>query len=199
MTYEEIRLAWNAQAEDFNQWAELGLIEKVEYAARIGAEKERGPAPIFHQEAQQTLQHLQRKGFNIVGYALDHCNDWTDNRRCTVDSEGLVRWIPSADQEVAVERAARQEAQEEVVALKERIARAGVEHRLALYEALQQEREACAQVLEAALNVVSDALNDLVEACHGHDGKLKAPDKKELMRARSMLPPRCSYTLTKKI
>ena len=66
-------------------------------------------------------------------------------------------------------------------------------------EALQQEREACAQVLEAALNVVSDALNDLVEACHGHDGKLKAPDKKELMRARSMLPPRCSYTLTKKI
>ena len=36
----------------------------------------------------------------------------------------------------------RQKAQEEVVALKERIARAGVEHRRALYEALQQEREA---------------------------------------------------------
>ena len=112
--------------------------------------------------------------------------------------QGLVRWIPSTDQEVA-ERAARQAAQEEVVFLKERIARAGVEHRRALHEALQQEREACAKVLEAALNVVSDALNDLVEACHGHDGKLKAPDKKELMRARSMLPPRCSYTLTKKI
>ena len=92
----------------------------------------------------------------------------------------------------ATERATRQKAQEEVVFLKERIARAGVEHRRALHEA-------CAQVLEAALNVVSDALNDLVEACHGYDGKLKAPDKKELMRARSMLPPRCSYTLTKKI
>ena len=198
MTYEEIRLAWNAQAEDFNQWAELGLIEKVEYAARLGAEKERGPTPIFNQDAQQTLHHLQRNGFNVVGYALEHCNDWTDNRRCTVDSKGLVRWIPSTDQEVA-ERAARIRAQEEVVALKERIARADVEQRRALHEALQQEREVCAQVLEAALKVVSDALNDLVEACHGHDGKLKAPDKKELMRARSMLPPRCSYTLTKKI
>ena len=142
MKYEEIRHAWNAQAEDFNQWVDLGLIEKVEWAARLGAEKERGPAPIFSQEAQQTLQHLQRKGFNVVGYALEQHNSWTDNRRCTVDSSGLVRWIPSSDQEVSTERAARQEAQEEVVALKERIARAGVEHRRALHEALQQEREA---------------------------------------------------------
>ena len=198
MTYEEIRHAWNAQGDEFKQWAELGLIEKVEWAARLGAEKERGPAPIFHQRAQKNLEYLQRNGFNVVGYALEHCNGWTDNRRCTVDSKGLVRWIPSTDQEVS-ERAARQAAQAEVVELKERIARAGVDHRRAVHEALQQEREAFAQVQEAALKVVSDALNDLVEACHGHDGKLKAPDKKELMRARSMLPPRCSYTLTKKI
>ena len=147
MKYEEIRFAWNAQAEDFNQWVELGLIEKVEWAARLGAEKERGPAPIFHQRAQENLEHLQRNGFNVVGYALEHCNGWTDNRRCTVDSKGLVRWIPSTDQEVS-ERAARQKAQEEVVFLKERIARAGVEHRLALHEALQQEREACAKVCD---------------------------------------------------
>ena len=147
MKYDEIRLAWNAQAEDFNQWAELGLIEKVEYAARLGAEKERGPAPIFHQKAQKNLEYLQRNGFNVVGYALEHYNDWTDNRRCTVDSKGLVRWIPSTDQEVA-ERAARQKAQEEVVFLKERIARAGVEQRRALHEALQQEREACAKVCD---------------------------------------------------
>ena len=147
MKYEEIRHAWNAQAEDFNQWAELGLIEKVEWAARLGAEKARGPAPIFHQEAQKNLEYLQREGFNVVGYALEHCNGWTDSRRCTVDSKGLVRWIPSTDQEVA-ERAARQKAQEEVVALKERIARAGVEHHRALHEALQQEREACAQIVE---------------------------------------------------
>ena len=148
MTYEEIRHAWNAQAEEFNQWVELGLIEKVEWAARLGAEKERGPAPIFSQDAQQTLHHLQKKGFRIVGYALEHCNDWTDNRRCTVNYTGLVRWIPSCDQEVAVERAARQKAQAEVAELKERIARAGVEHRRALHEALQQEREACAKVCD---------------------------------------------------
>ena len=148
MTYEEIRHAWNAQAEDFNQWAELGLIEKVEWAARLGAEKERGPAPILSQDAQQILQNLQRQGFRIVGYALEHSNSWADNRRCTVDYTGPVRWTPSTDQEVAIERAARQEAQEEVVFLKERIARAGVEHRRALHEALQQEREACAKVCE---------------------------------------------------
>ena len=65
MTYDEIKFAWNAQADEFNQWGELGLIEKVEWAARLGAEKERGPAPIFHQDAQRTLQHLQRKGFNM--------------------------------------------------------------------------------------------------------------------------------------
>ena len=148
MTYEEIRHAWNAQADDEKQWNSLTEAEKIEWAARFGAEKERGPAPIFHQDAQRTLHHLQRQGFNVVGYALEQHNSWTDNRRCTVDSKGLVRWIPSTDQEVAAERAARQKAQEEVVFLKERIARAGVEHRRALHEALQQEREACAQVCD---------------------------------------------------
>lgn len=145
MKYDEIRHAWNAQADDEKQWNCLTEAEKVEYASSIGAVKARGP---LLPEAQQTLQHLQRKGFNVVGYALEHRNPWTDNRRCTVDSKGLVRWIPSADQEVAAERAARQKAQEEVVFLKERIARAGVEHRRALHEALQQEREACAKVCE---------------------------------------------------
>jgi len=85
MKYDEIRHAWNAQAEDGNGWYSLSEYEKVEWAARLGAEKE---------------------------------------------------------------RAARKKAQEEVVALKERIARAGVEHRRALHEALQQEREACAQIVE---------------------------------------------------
>ena len=148
MKYYEIRLAWNAQAEDFNQWVELGIVEKVEWAARLGAEKARGPAPIFSQDAQQILHYLQRNGFNVVGYTLEHCNPWTDNRSCTVDYTGLVRWMPSADQEVAAERAARQAAQTEAVELKERIARAGVEQRRALYESLQQEREACAKVCD---------------------------------------------------
>ena len=79
MNYYEIRFAWNAQAEDGKQWNSLTEAEKVEWAARLGAEKE---------------------------------------------------------------RATRQKAQEELVFLKERIARAGVEYRRALYEALQQEREA---------------------------------------------------------
>ena len=149
MTYDEIKTAWDVQADEHNQWDSLSEDEKVEWAARLGTVKSRGTAPIFSQDAQQTLQHLQRKGFNIVGYALEHCNDWTDNRRCTVDSEGLVRWIPNTDQEVAAERAARQKAQAEVAELKERITRAGVEQRRALHEALQQEREAWAGRLDS--------------------------------------------------
>ena len=149
MTYYEIRFAWNAQADDEKQWNSLTEAEKIEWAASIAAVKARGPAPIFHPDAQKNLEHLQRKGFNVVGYALEHCNSWTDNRRCTVDSKGLVRWIPSTDQEVAAERAARQAAQEEAVALKERIARAGVEQRRALREAVLEEREACAKACDA--------------------------------------------------
>ena len=85
MTYDEIRHAWNAQADDEKQWNSLTEAEKIEWASRLGAEKE---------------------------------------------------------------RAARQKAQEELVFLKERIARAGVDHRRALHEALQQEREACAKVCD---------------------------------------------------
>ena len=147
MTYDEIRHAWNAQADDEKQWNSLTEAEKIEWAAIIAAVKARGPAPIFRPEIKRKLGNLQGKGFRIVGYALEQSNSWTDNRRCTVDSEGLVRWIPSADQEVA-ERAARIRAQEEAVALKERIARAGVEQRRAVREAVLEEREACAKVCE---------------------------------------------------
>ena len=58
--------------------------------------------------------------------------------------------------------------------------------------------DADGQVLEAALMVQTKALNELLAACHGPDGKIKAPDTKDVMRARSMLPASYSYTLTKK-
>ena len=37
MTYDEIKLAWNAQADEHNQWDELGEDEKVEWAFDCGA------------------------------------------------------------------------------------------------------------------------------------------------------------------
>ena len=37
MTYEEIKDAWNAQADEHNQWDELGEDEKVEWAFDCGA------------------------------------------------------------------------------------------------------------------------------------------------------------------
>lgn len=100
--------------------------------------------PTFSPTAQRKLTELQSKGFRVVGYTMEHCNVLQDNRRCTVDYNGLVRRVPSAEQEVAKERAARQAAQVEVAELKGRIARAGIEQRRAVLE----EREACAKACE---------------------------------------------------
>ena len=51
------------------------------------------------------------------------------------------------------------------------------------------------RVLEAAVFVVSRALDALVGACLDGDGRPQAPSKQELMRARAMLPPRCNHAL----
>ena len=164
MTYYEIRFAWNAQADDDNMWHSLSEAEKIEWAAIHAAAKARGPAPIFNSAGLLKLCDLQTKGFNVVGYAMEHCNDWQENRRCTVDYNGLVRWVTSPDQEVAKERAARQAAQEEAVDLKERIARAGVEQRRAVREAVLEEREECAKVCDELVS--ADACARQIRARH---------------------------------
>lgn len=144
MTYDEIKNAWNTQADDGNRWHSLSEAEKIEWAAIHAAAKARGPAPIFNSAGWLKLGDLQREGFRVVGYTMEHCNDWQENRRCTVDYNGLVSWVPSADEEVAKERVARQAAQVEVAELKGRIARAGIERCRAVLE----EREACAKVCD---------------------------------------------------
>ena len=55
------------------------------------------------------------------------------------------------------------------------------------------------KVLEAAVTVLTRALDELVGACLGDDGKPKAPDRGALMRARAMLPPAYKHTLQKKL
>jgi hypothetical protein len=120
----------------------------------------------FTHTAKRKLDDLLAKGFRVVGYTMEHCNVLQDTRRCTVDYNGLVRWVPSAEQEVAKERAARQAAQVEVVELKERIARAGVEQRRAVHEAVLEEREACAQVAERMARLTAAAMGmEIQDAC----------------------------------
>lgn len=41
MNYDEIKLAWNAQADDGNRWHSLSEVEKIEWAAQAAADKER--------------------------------------------------------------------------------------------------------------------------------------------------------------
>lgn len=45
------------------------------------------------------------------------------------------------------------------------------------------------QILETSLSVANRALDDLAGACMDDNGNPKAPDRRILMRARSMLPP----------
>ncbi len=53
------------------------------------------------------------------------------------------------------------------------------------------------KILEAAVAVVSRALDELVGACLDADGKPRAPDRSAVMRARSMLQPACLHALKK--
>ena len=69
-----------------------------------------------------------------------------DNRWHSLSVPEKIEW--AAIHAAAKERAARHAAQAEVVALKERIARAGVEQRRAVREAVLAEREECAKVCD---------------------------------------------------
>lgn len=57
--------------------------------------------------------------------------------------------------------------------------------------------ETSVKVLEAIVDTTLDAFDLFVGACIDADGKPKAPDRAALMRARSMLPPRCPHALKK--
>ena len=84
------------------------------------------------------------------------------NRWHSLSVPEKIEW--AAIHAAAKERTARQAAQAEVVALKERIARAGVDHHRALHEAVLEEREACAQIVErnAAACVTHAMLRDIL-------------------------------------
>ena len=53
------------------------------------------------------------------------------------------------------------------------------------------------EIMEIALRVMAKALDELVSACLDAEGNPKTPEKRDLMRARSMLPVGCKNTLIK--
>ena len=53
MNYEEIKAAWNAQADEYNQWDELNEIEKIEWAAVNAAAMERASRAVAVYRAVQ--------------------------------------------------------------------------------------------------------------------------------------------------
>ena len=53
------------------------------------------------------------------------------------------------------------------------------------------------QVDNTIIQVMTKAMDELASACRDETGAPKAPDKKALMKARSMLPAWCANSLTK--
>ena len=58
MTYNEIKLAWNAQADKHNQWGELGEDEKVEWAVAYVITKERAAAAKLLEALQSIIDNV---------------------------------------------------------------------------------------------------------------------------------------------
>lgn len=161
MTYDEIKAAWNAQADDGNRWHSLSEAAKIEWAAMHAAAKERGPWPVTVVPPKPVGALARDKD----GVRISFHPDCTDKVRLRANlDEGLTggpyrtEYVFSESQMRAtllVECVARQAAQVEVAELKERIARAGVEQRRAVLDAVLEEREACAQVCESQAGTAS--------------------------------------------
>ena len=57
MTYDQVIAAWNAQADEYNQWDSIGEDEKIEWALKC-ADQFRGATKMM-QVAQQALEALE--------------------------------------------------------------------------------------------------------------------------------------------
>ena len=57
LTYDQVIAAWNAQADEYNQWDSLGEDEKIEWALKC-ADQFRGATKMM-QVAQQALEALE--------------------------------------------------------------------------------------------------------------------------------------------
>ena len=52
-------------------------------------------------------------------------------------------------------------------------------------------------ILLETINALSMTLDDLISACHGSSWEIIAPSKKEIMKARAMLPKKYKNSLEK--
>ena len=68
MNYDEIRHAWNAQADEHNQWDDLGEDEKIEWAASIAAAKERAARQAAQTELIELKERIARAGVEQEGW-----------------------------------------------------------------------------------------------------------------------------------
>ena len=97
MKYEEIRHAWNAQADEHNQWDELGEDEKIEWAARVTVVKERTARQAAQAEVADLKGRIARLG--VEHHRALHEALQQERGACAQVAEGFPAnrdWVPGS-------------------------------------------------------------------------------------------------------
>lgn len=92
MTYDEIKAAWNAQADDGNRWHSLSEGEKIEWAASIAAAKERAARQAAQVEVAELKGRIARAG-------IERCRAVLEEREACAkvcDPKPGIRYSPNA-------------------------------------------------------------------------------------------------------
>lgn len=78
-TEQQIAAAWNAQADEFNQWNELDLGEKIDWAVKLGASQS------FMPLSDAQIEKLRHSTFNTI------------NQFCPCDSKTMCKAVRAAE------------------------------------------------------------------------------------------------------
>lgn len=67
MKYEKIVAAWNAQADKFNQWSDLGEEEKLEWTVAVVRKPYRAKIKKLEAEMAELKSRLLRETYRLRG------------------------------------------------------------------------------------------------------------------------------------
>ena len=97
MKYDEIKNAWNTQADDGNRWHSLSEAEKIEWAAMHAAAKERAARQAAQEEAVDLKERITHAGVEqrraVRKAALqerEECAKACEQQRFGIDAFGSI-------------------------------------------------------------------------------------------------------------
>ena len=104
-TYKQVIAAWNSQADEHNQWEELGEDEKIEWATTYASAAQQEPSYTAVQLAEMVLSDCGHSSNNTplldrVAERIDaHVERRLDELRCCLESKLTPKSAAVAEQE----------------------------------------------------------------------------------------------------